>query len=142
MKKIICSLIFILNIYCVFAQININEAISLLDNPVPENFNRLQRLWTSVNDNFYGYSIYVEERNNIVVLSWINTILNTRDEVNSWLKQFHDIVENQNWTFYNRDSRLEIYEKDGIYFIFTFPVFSEGKYSISVYFTRDWRILW
>jgi hypothetical protein len=141
LKKIFLICAFVLTSFLCFAQFDISEAISVLEKPVPTDFNRINRT-TFTKNNVDGSSFVIFIENNIVVLSLLGYAFPTSDQAYRWLAQFYSIAEVQNWNFYSSEADGEVYKKDDIYFVIASPQKRvDGMITASVYITKNLKYL-
>jgi len=83
MKRAFFFSTFILIVYIGFAQDFIDEAASLLNNPLPPGFKRLDKgenFGIFVNNNFYGgYLVVLTREDDNVIISTINVVFEKKD---------------------------------------------------------------
>ena len=122
MKKNIFVLTFLGMASLCYSQVNIgryiNECVSLISKPVPNNYVRGDRT-TFLNEDGI---IVAKVINGIVIGGAIGQAFDRTNEALEWQSQFYDFFESNNWNYSNLSERgVEIYSKNNIYALIISP---------------------
>ena len=121
MKSIIFFIFFIFTSFMGFAQMDITEAITILDKPVPPNYTKLNEN-TFSNDSFQnGSFLIITNDSGIVILSQLGYAFDTESKAKQWLTNFYKTIEDQNWILLQEYDNEKIYQKNRIYLLISLP---------------------
>ena len=116
MKRCIFGVLFLFCLAVCYGQQNIDEYISYLGQPVPKDFERINR--TMYKDNTGYIVLFVE--NNLVKICSIGGAFDYTHEASNWLAFYYSYFEDNKWE-YTKASDSDIYEKNGTYAMIARP---------------------
>jgi hypothetical protein len=141
MKKVIGFVWFLIIGFVVYAQNNlatyyVNKCISLLNKPVPNDFQRIGRTeYKNAED------IVVDTENGIIVFSSFGFLFEKKHEAMEFNGFFYSFFEENNWKHYRRlNDGTDMYLKNGIYAGISPPSYREDGYFVAnIGFTINFR---
>ena len=125
MKRIALLLVFFGMASICYSQVNrvnigrfVNEAVSTISKPVPNNYVRRDRTTFLNEDGIIVAKVF----NGVIIGSAIGQTFDRTNEALEWQSQFYDFFENNNWNYSNLSERgVEIYIKNNIYALILSP---------------------